>query len=77
MRQDYDSNFTEQLGLVSKRKAETPVHVDQGEDPTREIRKRQANLCEAVMHRVVELEDEAKRLTEIAKKLRAAVVANT
>lgn len=77
MRQDYDSNFTEQLGLVSKRAAETPAPVADTTDPTFDVRRRQANLCEAVMRRVVEIEDEIKRLTEIAKKLRAAVVANT
>ena len=36
-----------------------------------------ANICEATMIRVVELEREAASLIEIAKKLRAAVVANT
>jgi hypothetical protein len=77
MRQDYDSNFQEQIGLVSKRQAETPAPVGNTTDPTFEIRRRQANLVEATMVRVVELEEEAKRLTEIAKKLRAAVVANT
>lgn len=54
-----------------------PVAVPDTTDPTFEVRRRQANLCDAVMMRVVELEDEAKRLTDIAKKLRAAVVANT
>jgi hypothetical protein len=47
------------------------------DDPTFAIRRNQANLCEAVMMRVVELEREAASLTEIAKKLRAAVMANT
>jgi hypothetical protein len=77
MRQDYDSNFVEQLGQVSKRQAETPAPVGNTDDPTFDIRRKQANLCEAVMIRVVELEEEAKLLTETAKKLRAAVMANT
>ena len=46
-------------------------------DPTFDLRRKQANLCEAVMVRVFDLEAQAKELTEIAKKLRAAVVANT
>lgn len=77
MRQDYDSNFTEQLGLASKRRAETPAVVDAGEDPTREIRRKQANLCEVVMQRVMEMEAAGNAMLEAAKKLRAAVVANT
>ncbi len=77
MRQDYDSNFIEQMGQVSKRQAETPAPVGNTSDPTFDIRRKQANLCEATMIRVVELEEESKRLAEIAKKLRAAVVANT
>jgi hypothetical protein len=51
--------------------------VVSGTDPTFDIRRKQANLCDAVMMRVVELEEESKRLADIAKKLRAAVVANT
>ena len=77
MRQDYDSNFTEQLGLTAKRVAAEPASVPDTSDPTFKYRRNLANISEAVMHRVVELEEEAKRLTEIAKKLRAAVVANT
>jgi hypothetical protein len=46
-------------------------------DPTFDLRRRQANLCEAVMIRVFELEAQAAVLTETAKKLRAAVLANT
>lgn len=46
-------------------------------DPTFDIRRKQANLCDAVMQRVFDLEAQAAALTEIAKKLRAAVLANT
>ena len=53
-------------------------------DPTFPYRRSIANMAEATMMRVVELEteagklaDQSKALTEIAKKLRAAVVANT
>lgn len=46
-------------------------------DPTFEIRRKQANLCEAVMLRVIELETAGKAMLESAKKLRAAVMANT
>lgn len=51
-----------------------PPNVD---DPTFAIRRKQANLCEAVMLRVVEMEAAGNALLEAAKKLRAAVVANT
>jgi hypothetical protein len=61
-----------------------PIAPPNVADPTFEIRRKQANLCEATMMRVVELECHAKQLTreaeglmDIAKKLRAAVVANT
>jgi hypothetical protein len=54
-----------------------PIAAPAVDDPTFQYRRKLANICEATMIRVVELEDEAKRLTEIAKKLRAAVVANT
>jgi hypothetical protein len=74
---EYDSNFLAQVRGASKRAAEAPVLAADEIDLTRPIRTKQANLCDAVMMRVVELEDEAKRLAEIAKKLRAAVVANT
>lgn len=46
-------------------------------DPTRDIRAKQANLCEAVMQRVMEMEAAGNAMLEAAKKLRAAVVANT
>lgn len=75
--QDFDSKFADQLGLTAKRVAAEPVAVPDTSDPTFDLRRKQANLCEAVMHRVVEIEAEIKRLDEIAKKLRAAVVANT
>jgi hypothetical protein len=70
-------DFMHQVRMASKRKAAEPVVPADDTDPTRDIRKKQANLCDAVMMRVVELEEESKRLAEIAKKLRAAVVANT
>jgi hypothetical protein len=81
----YDSNFTEQLGLASKRRAAAPVAKPNTKDPTFEIRRKQANLCEAVMRRVVDLEDSKDAppeelpgiVSDVAKKLRAAVVANT
>lgn len=47
------------------------------DDPTFAIRRKQANLCEAVMLRVIELETAGKAMLESAKKLRAAVMANT
>lgn len=53
------------------------VGADPQDDPTFEIRRKQANLCEAVMLRVIELETAGKAMLESAKKLRAAVVANT
>lgn len=75
--QEYDSNFLAQVRGASKRTAaHEPAPADDA-DPTFNIRRKQANLCDAVMMRVVELEREAASLTEIAKKLRAAVVANT
>jgi hypothetical protein len=75
--QEYDSDFIRQVQQGSKRTAAAPVMPADETDPTRPIRAKQANLCDAVMMRVVELEEESKRLAEIAKKLRAAVVANT
>jgi hypothetical protein len=75
--QDYDSNFIEQVRGASKRKAATPAVPADETDPTFVYRRKLATITEATMIRVVELEEEAKRLTEIAKKLRAAVVANT
>ena len=76
--QEYDSNFIAQMQSASKRlpNTQSPPPPD-AVDPTRAIRSKQANLCDAVMMRVVELEREAASLTEIAKKLRAAVLANT
>lgn len=70
-------DFMHQVRMASKRKLTEQATPPDETDPTRDIRKKQANLCDAVMMRVVEIEEEAKRLTEIAKKLRAAVVANT
>jgi hypothetical protein len=58
-------------------KSPEPIGAPAVDDPTFDVRRRQANLCEAVMQRVVELEEGAARMLEIAKKLRAAVVANT
>lgn len=77
MSTDYDSDFIRQVSQTAKRQAEQPAPTPDTTDPTFDIRRKQANLCEATMMRVVEIEEEAKRLTEIAKKLRAAVVANT
>jgi hypothetical protein len=75
--QEFDSNFLAQVRGASKLKAAAPVVVADETDPTRDIRKKQANLCDAVMMRVVEMETAAAALLEAAKKLRAAVVANT
>jgi hypothetical protein len=75
--QEYDSNFIRQVGAASKKQSETPAAPVDETDPTFQYRRKLANICEATMIRVVELEDESKRLAEIAKKLRAAVVANT
>ncbi len=64
----------------------TPDHIAPPNvaDPTFPYCRSIANMAEATMMRVVELEteagklaDQSKALTEIAKKLRAAVVANT
>jgi hypothetical protein len=74
---EYDSNFIRHVGAASKKQAETPAAPADETAPTFQYRRKLANICEATIIRVVELEDEAKRLTEIAKKLRAAVVANT
>lgn len=77
MSTDYDSNFVAQIGAASKRlAAHSPAPADQT-DPTFDIRRKQANLCEAVMLRVIELETAGKAMLESAKKLRAAVMANT
>ncbi len=54
-----------------------PIGAPAVDDPTFELRRKQANLCETVMMRVFELEAQAAALTETAKKLRAAVLANT
>jgi hypothetical protein len=74
---EYDSNFIRQVGAASKKQAETLATPPNEADQEFPYRRKLANICEATMMRVVELEEEAKRLTEIAKKLRAAVVANT
>jgi hypothetical protein len=77
MSTEYDSNFIAQVSQVSKRTAaQQPAPADDA-DPTFRYRRNLANISEAVMMRVVELEREAASLIEIAKKLRAAVVANT
>lgn len=54
-----------------------PIGPPAVDDPTFAIRRKQANLCEAVMMRVVEMEAAGNAMLEAAKKLRAAVVANT
>lgn len=58
-------------------KSPEPIGAPAVDDPTFQLRKQQANLCEAVMVRVFDLEAQAAALTETAKKLRAAVLANT
>lgn len=58
-------------------KTPDPIGPPAVSDPTFDIRRRQANLCEAVMLRVIELEAAGNAMLESAKKLRAAVVANT
>ena len=73
--QEYDSNFIAQVSAASKKKAETPALPADETDPTFAYRRKLANICEATMMRVVELEREAASLIEIAKKLRAVVVA--
>jgi hypothetical protein len=75
--QEYDPKFVAQMQQASKRQAETPVAAPATDDPTFDLRRKQANLCEAVMVRVFDLEAQAAALTETAKKLRAAVLANT
>lgn len=77
MRQDYDSNFIAQVSQTSKRLAEEKAEAPDTSDPTFDIRRKQANLCDAVMLRVIEMETAGHALLEAAKKLRAAVVANT
>jgi hypothetical protein len=75
--QEFDSNFLAQVRGASSRQAEVRPVATADTDPTFPYRRGLANMADAVMIRVVELEDEAARLTDIAKKLRAAVVANT
>jgi hypothetical protein len=58
-------------------KSPEPIAGPAVTDPTFDLRRKQANLCEAVMFRVFDLEAQAAALTETAKKLRAAVLANT
>jgi hypothetical protein len=81
--QEYDSNFVAQMQRASKRLPNTQsppppdTNTPPATDPTFDLRRKQANLAEAVMLRVFEIEEQAAQLTEIAKKLRAAVLANT
>lgn len=77
MSTDYDSDFIRQVSQTAKRQAEQPAPTPDTTDPTFELRRKQANLCEAVMLRVIELETAGKAMLESAKKLRAAVLANT
>lgn len=51
--------------------------AEEATDPTFDLRRKQANLCDAVMLRVMEMEAAGNAMLEAAKKLRAAVVANT
>lgn len=73
----YDSDFIRQVSQTAKCQAEQPAPAPDTSDPTFDIRRKQANLCEAVMLRVIELETAGKEMLESAKKLRAAVLANT
>jgi hypothetical protein len=75
--QDYDSNFLAQVRGASKRQAAEPVASVDTTDPTFPYRRSLANISEAVMMRVVEMEAAGNAMLEAAKKLRAAVVANT
>ncbi len=75
--QEYDSNFLAQVQNTSKRLAAEIAAPADTTDPTFDIRRKQANLAEAVMLRVFEIEAQAAALTETAKKLRACVLANT
>ena len=77
MRAQDQGDFIEQVSRTAQRTAAAPVSVPDTTDPTFEIRRKQANLCEAVMLRVIELETAGNAMLESAKKLRAAVVANT
>ncbi len=81
--QEYDSNFIAQMQRARKRLPNTQsppppdTNAPPATDPTFDLRRKQANLAEAVMVRVFDLEAQAAALTETAKKLRAAVLANT
>lgn len=77
MSTDYDSDFIRQVSQTAKRQAEQPAPTPDTSDPTFELRRKQANLCEAVMLRVIEMEAAGNAMLEAAKKLRAAVLANT
>lgn len=77
MTDGYDSNFIAQVSQTAKHQAEQPAPTPDTSDPTFDIRRKQANLCEAVMLRVIELETAGKAMLGSAKKLRAAVMANT
>lgn len=77
MTDQYDSDFIRQVSQAAKHQAAQPAAAPDTSDPTFEIRRKQANLCEAVMLRVIELETAGKAMLESAKKLRAAVLANT
>lgn len=84
MSDQYDSNFIRQMQRTSTRLPNTQSppppntnSVPDAVDPTRPIRAKQANLCDAVMMRVVEMEAAGNAILEAAKKLLAAVVANT
>ncbi len=90
MRNEETSGFGEQeydFGSGAKpfrSKLAPPPAAPDTTDLTFPYRRSIANMAEATMMRVVELESHAKQLTreaeglmDIAKKLRAAVVANT
>ncbi len=84
--QEYDSKFIAQMQAASKRRDDaaapaTPTGINGTatavSDPTFDLRRKPANLCEAVMLRVFEMEAAGNAMLEAAKKLRAAVLANT
>lgn len=83
----YDSNFVAQMQAASKRREDaaapaTPtgvngsaVAVNDGTDPTFRYRRSLANIAEATMVRVVELETEAGKLADKSKNLAIQSVA--
>lgn len=58
-------------------KSPDPIAAPATDDPTFPYRRKLANMSDAVMLRVMEMEAAGKALLESAKKLRAAVMAAT